>query len=152
MNNIVVQGLGFVGSVLSLIIASLKKKNNYLYKVKGLELDSPNGKKIVDLINNGKLPIKSNDKEIKKILSLANKNKNYLCTTNIKEVVDADILISTIHLDIGGNIENPKVNLSPIKKNFKILGSLIKPNCVVVIETTVPPGTCEKIILPILKK
>ena len=42
--------------------------------------------------------------------------------------------------------------LPPWKSSLKIIGEKIKPDCLVLIETTVPPGTTEYIAYPIIKK
>ena len=151
MKHIVIQGLGFVGSVLAVIIASLKK-DNYLYKVTGLEQPTIDGLDKINKMNRGLFPIKSSDPKLEKIFKKAKINKNFICTDQLDCLDTADIVISTINLDIGGDVNNPTIDLDPLKKNFDIISKKIKPNCLIVVETTVPPGTCSEILMPIIKK
>ena len=63
MKNIVVQGLGFVGSAMATAIASKINKNNQpLFNVTGIDLNTEIGCKRIDLINDGVFPFKTNDK------------------------------------------------------------------------------------------
>ena len=39
-----------------------------------------------------------------------------------------------------------------LKKRLKPLGIIVKPDVLVLVETTVPPGTSEKIVKPLLKE
>lgn len=151
MKHVVIQGLGFVGSVLAVIIASLKK-DKYLYKVTGLEQPTIDGLDKINKMNRGLFPIKSSDPKLEKIFKKAQINKNFICTDQLDCLDSADIVISTINLDIGGNVNNPTIDLDPLKKNFDIISKKIKPDCLIVVETTVPPGTCSEILMPIIKK
>ena len=100
MKQVVVQGLGFVGAVLAVVIASLKK-DKYLYSVSGLEQNSVQGLEKIDKMNKGIFPIKSTDPKLKKIFKKAKLNKNFECTAQLNCLKKADIIISTINLDIG---------------------------------------------------
>ena len=151
MKQVVVQGLGFVGAVLAVVIASLKK-DKYLYSVSGLEQNSVQGLEKIDKMNKGIFPIKSTDPKLKKIFKKAKLNKNFECTAQLNCLKKADIIISTINLDIGGNVNKPKVDLDPLKKNFDTISKIMKPDCLLVIETTVPPGTCSEVLMPIIQK
>ena len=48
-------------------------------------------------------------------------------------------------------MHNPTVDLRPLKNNVDLISKIIKPECLLVIETTVPPGTCSEILMPIIK-
>ena len=56
---VVVQGLGFVGAVMSLVISNSSKKD---YAVIGVDLKENDG--IINSINNGIFPIKASDPKI----------------------------------------------------------------------------------------
>ena len=42
------------------------------------------------------------------------------------------------------------VNLNNFEKAITSIGNYCKEDCLILIETTVPPGTCEKIVKPII--
>ena len=60
MKKVSIVGLGYVGSVLSLVCALAKNKKKLLYKVSGIDKK----KELVKEFNSGSFPFKSNDKKI----------------------------------------------------------------------------------------
>ena len=44
------------------------------------------------------------------------------------------------------------VEMAALEKSLKIIAERIQPECMVLIETTVPPGTTEYVAYPIMKK
>ena len=144
MKNIIVVGLGFVGSATGIAIASCKKK----YQVFGLDLNSEEGKRRIDSLNNSLFPFKTNDQKLKKNLKKVIKEKNFLCTYNKDVLFKADVVLLNINFDIINN----KFDLSPFKSAIRDISSRIKEKTLVIINSTVPPGCCENIVYPIIKK
>lgn len=146
MKHICVQGLGFVGSAMSVAIASSKKS---LF-VTGLEKNNEKGRKIVSKINNRKIPFITTDKSlIKNFKSCVGRNFNATTDDNILKKVD--VVVSNINLDLILKNKKPSVNFENLKNIYKIIGKKVKKNTLIILETTVPPGTSENIILPILE-
>ena len=71
---IVVQGLGFVGSVMSLVCANAIKGD---YAVIGVDLPSKRGKKLINDLNNGIFPLVIEDPKIQQFYN--RKRGNLLC-------------------------------------------------------------------------
>ena len=65
MQNVSVVGMGYVGTAMATLIASIKNKK-FKYFVRGIEQNNPKGKNISKLINNGILPFKIDDQVFKK--------------------------------------------------------------------------------------
>ena len=153
---VVVQGLGFVGSAMVAALTQAKRKNgNILYNVIGVDLaDNKNYWKIAKA-NEGKPPIISSDKKMKKAFLNAKKNKNFLATFSNFSYSKADIVVIDLHLDIKkktlGNSYNYNFTYKEYKKSIKLVADNISENTLIIVETTVPPGTTEKIIYPIFK-
>lgn len=148
-----VQGLGFVGAAMSTAVASSKSKNgSVLYTVIGIELPNPEGERIVSSINNGVFPFENSDVDLAEALNDAViKNKNLHACTNAEYFQYADVVIVDINLDVYyDNNASPFLKLDNFKNAIHSFGSRIKEDTLVLIETTVPPGTCEKVVLPIL--
>jgi nucleotide sugar dehydrogenase len=57
-----------------------------------------------------------------------------------------------INLDLIESGGQKTVTWDSFKKAIKTLGENIKEDALVIIETTVPPGTCEYVVLPILRQ
>ena len=144
MKKIVVVGLGFVGSATGIAIASCKKK----YQVFGLDLNSQEGKRRIDSLNNSIFPFNTNDQKLKKNLKSIIKKKIFQCTYNKDVLFKADVILLNINFDIINN----KFDLNPFKSAIQDIGSRIKEKTLVIINSTVPPGCCENIVYPILKK
>ena len=100
MKNIVVQGLGFVGSAMSIALASKLKKNKPIYKVYGFDLNSDQGQKRINKLNAGFFPFETSDKNLVKQLKLAIKRRNFLCTSNKNIFKKADVVIVSINCDL----------------------------------------------------
>ena len=153
---VVVQGLGFVGSAMVAALTQAKRKNgNILYNVIGVDLaDNKNYWKIAKA-NEGKPPIISSYKNMKKAFFNEKKNKNFLATFSNFSYSKADIVVIDLHLDIKkktlGNSYNYNFTYKEYKKSIKLVADNISENTLIIVETTVPPGTTEKIIYPIFK-
>ena len=72
---VVVQGLGFVGAVMSIVVSNSSKKD---YAVIGV--DRKESIEIIDNINNGIFPIKSSDPKIEEYYKSSRKKENFLAT------------------------------------------------------------------------
>jgi nucleotide sugar dehydrogenase len=51
-----------------------------------------------------------------------------------------------------GNMKNGEADMAALEATMRTIGDRIRPNCLVIIETTVAPGTTEFVAWPILKK
>jgi UDP-N-acetyl-D-glucosamine dehydrogenase len=152
LRNICIQGLGFVGSAMAIAIAIARKEDEPIFNVIGIDLPTTNGKKRVDSINRGIFPFKSNDKDIAISLKRIKKQGNLRATTEPSVYSEADVIVVDIHLDISFHEDVPQLDLVPLKSAIKEITRFITPETLILIETTVPPGTCEKIIAPYLYK
>lgn len=150
---VVIQGLGFVGAVMSLVVSNSKKKD---YAVIGVDLEENSN--IINNINNGIFPIKSSDIKISELFESSMNKENFFATFDIEAYSYADTIIVDINLDVQkksdrmGSLDSFNVDLEPFKKAIQTIGKNCKENVLILIETTVPPGTCELIVKPIIKK
>ena len=127
-------GLGYVG--LPLLCLSMEKG----YKTYGLDID----KEKIELINKGISPIKDKFLE-EKLKSL----KGIDTTTDSAVLKKSDIIIICVPTPIDSQY-NP--NLKPLQSAAETVSKELKKNDLVVIESTVFPGTTEEIVKPILEK
>ena len=152
MKNVFVQGLGFVGSAMATAIALSKDpKGNLLYKVTGVDLPNKLGQKRVDQLNQGKFPFDSSDKSLVDAVAKANKNGNLTATSKQDLYGKADIIVVDIPLDIDYLEDKPILDFKNFKKAFKNIGEQVKKETLIIIETTVPPGTYEHVVKPTLQ-
>jgi UDPglucose 6-dehydrogenase len=130
-----VVGGGYVGLVTGTCFAKLG------HEVTIIEIDPEK----VRAINNGKPPIFENGLEN---LLKQNAGKRIHASTGYESVADADIVFIAV-----GTPPKPdgSANLSYIESASTSIGESLKntsPYCVVVVKSTVPPGTTEKIVRP----
>jgi UDP-N-acetyl-D-mannosaminuronate dehydrogenase len=67
----------------------------------------------------------------------------------------ADVLVMDVQRFLKeelGNLRSGRADISALEESFKIIGEKIRPECLVLIETTVPPGTTEYIAHPYVSK
>lgn len=152
---VVVQGLGFVGSVMSLVVANALTEE---YAVIGIDL--PNGFSYwkIQAINEGIFPVIADDPKIEQFYQQARKKNNLYATFDSYAYSKADVIVVDINLDVqkqsngNGDLEDYSVDLGPFRKAVESIGKHCKQDVLVLVETTVPPGTCAKIVKPILEQ
>lgn len=151
---VVVQGLGFVGSVMSLVCANAISAD---YAVIGIDLPSRNSFWKIASFREGRLPLSSSDPKVEEFFDNAIRKGNLMATYDPYVFSVADVVIVDVNLDVSknsgqeGELLNYDINLDAFKNAIKAIADHCKPDVLIVIETTVPPGTCENVVLPILK-
>ncbi|MBM3417262.1 MAG: nucleotide sugar dehydrogenase, partial [Bacteroidetes bacterium] len=94
---VVVQGLGFVGAVMSLVCANAL---NAEYSVIGVDLANENTFWKIRGINEGVFPIIASDPDIEKFYRAALKKRNLMATFDPYAYSAADVIIVDINLDV----------------------------------------------------
>ena len=131
---VLVQGLGFVGSVMSLVCANAIKGD---YAVIGVDLPTDQGKKIIDCLNNGKFPLVAEDPKIDQLFKKSIENGNFFTTTETDAYKFADVIIVDINLDVekdnhnSGKLINYNVDLSAFKKAISSIGLNCKEDALI---------------------
>lgn len=152
---VVVQGLGFVGSVMGLVVANALTEE---YAVIGIDLPTPASYWKIRSINEGVFPIIASDPKIDLYYQQALTKKNYYATYDSHAYSKADVVVVDINLDVqkksakNNDLEGYDVDLTPFKKAIEAIGSNCKEEVLVLVETTVPPGTAQKIVRPLLEE
>ena len=156
---VVVMGLGFVGAVMAAIVAdTVHKKNGYSAKfVIGCQRPSPRSYWKTPLLNRGESPVKSEDPEVDPMIARCVLEKKTLTATyNPDCLALADCVVVDVQCDYSkqnlGTMKTGETEMAALEATLKTIGEKIQPGCLVLIETTVAPGTTEFVALPILKK
>ncbi|HIJ58225.1 MAG TPA: GDP-mannose dehydrogenase [Deltaproteobacteria bacterium] len=156
---VVVMGLGFVGAVMAGVVAdSVDKKTGKSNKfVIGMQRPSPRSFWKIPLFNRGISPVKAEDPEVAPLIERCVTGKKTLTATFTYDALKlADVLVLDVQCDYLkeelGNLKKGFAEIGALEESFKIIGTKISPNCMVLIETTVPPGTTEYIAYPLIKK
>jgi UDP-N-acetyl-D-glucosamine dehydrogenase len=152
---VVVQGLGFVGGVMSLVVANSSISD---YAVVVVDLPTTLGLERISKYNSGEFPIISADPKVTEFYNSAFAKRSIFATHLHDAYSYADVIIVDVNLDVEkGSSEQDlltgyDVDLSNFKQAILTIGQNCSETVLVLIETTVPPGTTEKIVMPLLKK
>jgi UDP-N-acetyl-D-glucosamine dehydrogenase len=156
---VVVMGLGFVGAVMAGVVADSVDKatgepNKYVI---GMQRPSPRSFWKIPLFNRGISPVKAEDPEVAPMIErCVNQKKTMIATFTYDALKFANVLVVDVQCDFLkqdlGNLRTGHAEISALEESFKVIGKKIDPKCLVLIETTVPPGTTEYIAYPHIKK
>ena len=155
---VVVMGLGFVGAVMAAVVADAQDGNGNPAKfVIGMQRPSTRSFWKIPLINRGLSPISTEDPEVALIIGrCVNDKKTLTATFTYNALKFADVVIVDVQCDYLkeslGNVRNGRAEMEALEESFEIIASHISPETLVLIETTVAPGTTEQIAYPIMKK
>ncbi|MCL5278447.1 MAG: GDP-mannose dehydrogenase [Planctomycetes bacterium] len=156
---VVVMGVGFVGAVMAAIIAdTVDKKTGRPSKfVIGCQRPSPRSYWKIPLLNRGQSPVKAEDPEVDPMIArCVNQKKTLVATYNSDCLKLADCVVVDVQCDYTkhelGNMCTGEAEMTALEATMRTIGERIDPNCLVLIETTVAPGTTEFVAWPIMKK
>jgi UDP-N-acetyl-D-glucosamine dehydrogenase len=155
---VVVMGLGFVGAVMAAIVADTKDKKGKRSKfVIGCQRPSARSYWKIPLVNKGESPVKAEDPEVDILIKRCVKQEKTLVATYNSDCLKfADCVVVDVQCDFSkkdlGNMKTGSADIAALEDTMKTIGEKIPPQCLVLIETTVAPGTTEFIAWPILKK
>ncbi len=134
MKKVSIVGLGYVGLPLALAIERSKK-----YEVVGFDISKDQVKKILS-------------KECPITDELAERDLNELdlhATTDSDELKDTDIFIICVPTPV---LDDYTPDYTPVISAGKTISKYLKKGATVVLESTVNPGTCEEILVPVLEE
>lgn len=132
-SSVVVVGLGYVGLPLALLA---KEKG---YDVVGVDIS----KEKVEKINKGESPFL--EERVQKGL----KENPIKATFDFSKVNEADIVVICVPTPVK---DNYMPDLRPVEGACKAVGEFLQKGQLVILESTVNPGVCEEIVLPVLEK
>ncbi len=156
---VVVMGVGFVGAVMAAIVAdTVDKKSGKPSKfVIGMQRPSARSFWKIPLLNRGVSPVKAEDPEVDPMIARCILDKKTLMATFTYDVLKlADVVVVDVQCDYIkeelGNVRSGSTDMAALEASLGVIAEHIKPDALVLIETTVAPGTTEQVAYPIMKK
>ncbi len=156
---VVVMGVGFVGAVMAAIIAdTVDKETGRPSKfVIGCQRPSTRSYWKIPLLNRGQSPVKAEDPEVDPMIARCVLEKKTLVATYNSDCLKlADCVVVDVQCDYTkhdlGNMKTGETEMSALEATMQTIGEKIEPHCLVLIETTVAPGTTEFVAWPLMKK
>jgi len=155
---VVVMGLGFVGAVMAAVVADAQDGNGNPTKfVIGMQRPSIRSYWKTPLLNLGIPPVSSEDPEVPLMINrCVNEKKTLTATYTYDALKLADVVVVDVQCDYLkeslGNVREGQADMKALEESLEIIGQNISPETLVLIETTVAPGTTEQVAYPIIKK
>jgi len=155
---VVVMGVGFVGAVMAAIVAdTVDKKGKPSKFVIGMQRPSVRSFWKIPLLNRGVSPVKAEDPEVDPMIERCVKEKKTLIATYTYDVLKlADIVVVDVQCDYLkedlGNVRTGQTDMAALESSLHEIAKQIPASALVLIETTVAPGTTEQVAYPIMKK
>ncbi|NLF51259.1 MAG: nucleotide sugar dehydrogenase, partial [Leptolinea sp.] len=132
-------GLGYVG----LPVAAMFAEKGF--NVLGMEIREDR----VKMINSGKSPIEGDEPGLEDLLRKVVGGKIMHASTDYEDLRDRDIIL----IDVETPVDETHVpRYAALKSACTQLSSVLKPGAMVIIESTIAPGTMKGTVLPILEQ
>jgi len=155
---VVVMGVGFVGAVMAAIVADTVDKNGKPSKfVIGMQRPSVRSYWKIPLLNRGISPVKAEDPEVDPMIArCVNEKKTLIATFSYDVLKLADVVVVDVQCDYLkedlGDVRTGQTDMVALEATIGVIAEHIPPEALVLIETTVAPGTTEQVAYPIMKK
>lgn len=156
---VVVMGVGFVGAVMAGVVAdSVNKQSGEPGKfVIGMQRPSTRSFWKIHYLNRGLAPVEAEDPEVAPMIKRCVLEKKTLTATfSYHALTLADVVVVDVQCDYLkeclGDVRQGRADIAALEESLGVIGKHIKPECLVLIETTVPPGTTEYVAYPIVRR
>jgi UDP-N-acetyl-D-glucosamine dehydrogenase len=133
---VVVIGQGYVGLPLSVAVAK------YGFNVVGIDTDFSK----VEQLNHG---VSTNEDVASKDLEELIKSRSYRATSSYLEIEDADIIVICVPTPLK---KDRSPDLSMLERATKSFSIYLKQGSLIILESTVSPGTTRNFLLPLIEK
>ncbi len=141
---IVVVGMGYVGIPAAALLADVDG-----YDVTGLQRKSKRSGWKIDVLNSGKSPFEGVEPGLDELIAKVVKKGTFRVTDDIEVLKDADIILIDVQTPTDAQNMPQYVSLREVSAN---IGKRLKKGALVIVESTVAPGTTQNVVQKILEK
>jgi len=132
-------GLGYVGLPLATSLADTG------FQVLGVDVKAER----VEAINKGENPIGGEEPGLDALLQKCVESDRLKATINYADLVDRDVVFVNVETPVG---DDHKPGYRALISALHSLGKVLPKGALVIIESTISPGTMQQIVLPIIEK
>lgn len=132
-------GLGYVGLPVAAVFADAG------YKVIGVDLLSDR----IDLINSGRSPIEGKEPGLSELLEKVAGSGKLEATTDYASLAEADVVLIAVETPVD---EDHIPRFEALSAALTSLGSVLREGVLVIVESTIAPGTMDRLVLPLLEE
>lgn len=140
---IVVIGLGYVGLPLATVLSTVQN-----YEVTGIQRRSARSGWKINAINHGNSPINGEEPELRLMVREASEKGKLSASDDYGAISGADVVLVTVQTPVD---ERKKPVLNHLEDACERIGQNISEGTLVSLESTVPPGTTEFFVKPIIE-
>jgi UDP-N-acetyl-D-mannosaminuronic acid dehydrogenase len=144
LKKIVVIGMGYVGIPIAALFADVPG-----FTVVGVQRRSQRSGWKINWLNEGKNPIGGNEPGLSELVERVVKKGTFKVVEDISVCKDADVILIDVQTPTDANRVPDYSSLEEVAEN---VGKQMKSQCLVVIESTVAPGTTDNVVKPLLEK
>ncbi len=141
---IVVIGMGYVGIPCAALLADVKGFN-----VTGVQRRSERSGWKLECLNNGKNPFEGEEPGLSELIARVVKKGSFRVTDDISVCREADTILIDVQTPTDENRIPQYISLRQVSA---CVGKHMKKGALVIIESTVAPGTTQNIVRPILEE
>ena len=145
LTKIAVIGMGYVGIPVAALLADQKG-----FDVTGIQRRSQRSGWKIDVLNAGKSPIEGEEPGLDELIRRIVRRGSFRVTDDFSVIKDMDIVLIDVQTPTDGADHLPRY-LS-LKEVSRWVGTYMKKGTLVVIESTVAPGTTQFVVQPILER
>jgi nucleotide sugar dehydrogenase len=146
-----VQGLGFVGAAVCIAVAIAQDlAGRPAYNVIGIDQPTPDGLARIAALNRGMFPFHTTDTTLTARVHEVHTAGNLLASATPAAFASADIIIIDVPLDVTGAPGHETVEMASFVQALTTVGCRMAADALVIVETTLPPGTTERVVVPTL--
>ena len=143
VTKIVVIGMGYVGIPIAALLADVEG-----YSVTGLQRKSERSGWKINVLNSGKSPFKGVEPGLDELIAKVVSKKTFTVSDDLDVLNDADIILIDVQTPTDSQNMPRYDSLRDVSKN---IGQRIKKGALVVVESTVAPGTTQNIVQRIIE-
>lgn len=133
-----VLGMGYVGIPSAVLFADAQCFN----KVLGFQRNSKSSSYKIDMLNRGESPLKGEEPGLEDLISKVVKAGKFECTPDFSRISELDAVTLAIQTPFA-NPKDLEPNFSALIEGIRNVGKYLKPGMLVVLESTITPGTTE---------
>jgi UDP-N-acetyl-D-mannosaminuronic acid dehydrogenase len=140
-------GMGYVG----IPAAALFADSPVFDTVCGFQRDSPSSGYKIAMLNRGESPLKGEEPGLEELLRKVVEAKKFHCTSDFSEIAGLDAVTLSIQTPFL-NKEDLLPDFSALKDGIRQVGRYLQPGMLVVLESTITPGTTKGMARELLEQ
>ncbi len=140
-----VVGMGYVGIPSAVLFA------DHFEFVLGFQRDSPSSGYKIEMLNNGESPLKGEEPGLEELIKKVRNAGKFECTSDFSRIGEADAVTLAIQTPFKDNA-SLEPDFGALEEGLRQVGRYLKKGMLVVLESTITPGTTKGLAANILNE